>query len=118
MIVDQLRNLQVKADSRTNQLEAAATAMRNIGKECNVLMVSVTQAGDSGRDKLILDDGDIDFSNTGIPAQADLLIGIGVDPDHEARDLRVLSIIKNKIGGIEDHFPVRINRLLSRYGNV
>lgn len=118
VIVDQLRNLQVKADSRTNQLEAAATAMRNIGKECNVLMVSVTQAGDSGRDKLILDDGDIDFSNTGIPAQADLLIGIGVDPDHEARDLRVLSIIKNKIGGIEDHFPVRINRLLSRYGNV
>lgn len=116
--VDQLRNLQVKADSRTNQLEAAATAMRNIGKECNVLMVSVTQAGDSGRDKLILDDGDIDFSNTGIPAQADLLIGIGVDPDHEARDLRVLSIIKNKIGGVEDHFPVRINRLLSRYGNV
>lgn len=63
VIVDQLRNLQVKADSRVNQLESAATAMRNIAKELNVLMVSVTQAGDSARNKLVLDDGDIDFSN-------------------------------------------------------
>ena len=63
VIVDQLRNLQVKAESRTNQLEASATAMRNIGKEKNVLMITVTQAGDSARDKLVLDDGDIDFSN-------------------------------------------------------
>lgn len=118
VIVDQLRNLQVKADSRVNQLESAATAMRNIGKECNVLMVSVTQAGDSARDKLILDDGDIDFSNTGIPAQADLLLGIGYDPDHEARDMRVISVVKNKIGGVEDHFPVKINRPLSRYANA
>lgn len=118
VIVDQLRNLQVKADSRVNQLEAAATAMRNLGKQENVLMVSVTQAGDSAREKLILDDGDIDFSNTGIPAQADLLIGIGADPDHDSRGLRVLSLIKNKIGAIEDHFPTKINKTLSRYTSV
>lgn len=118
VIVDQLRNLNVKADSRVNQLEAAATAMRNIGKEANVLMVSVTQAGDSARDKLILDDGDIDFSNTGIPAQADLLIGIGCDPKHEAEGLRVLNLIKNKIGAQEEHFPVKINKTLSRYISV
>jgi hypothetical protein len=29
------------------------------------------EAGDSARDKVILDDGDIDNSNTGIPAAAD-----------------------------------------------
>lgn len=118
VIVDQLRNLQVKADSRVNQLEAAATSVRNIGKEMNVLMVSVTQAGDSARDKLILDDGDIDFSNTGIPAQADLLIGIGVSPDAEADGTRVLNLIKNKIGAIEEHFPVKIIKALSRYISV
>lgn len=118
VIVDQLRNLAVKADSRVNQLDFAATQMRNIGKELNVLMISVTQAGDSAREKLILDDGDIDFSNTGIPAQADLLIGIGADPDHDSRGLRVLSLIKNKIGAIEDHFPTKINKTLSRYTSV
>lgn len=118
VIVDQLRNLQVKAESRTNQLEASATAMRNIGKEKNVLMITVTQAGDSARDKLVLDDGDIDFSNTGIPAQADLLIGIGCDAEYEAQGLRMLNLIKNKIGAIEEHFPVKIVKALSRYLSV
>lgn len=118
VIVDQLRNLSVKADGRVNQLEQAATSMRNLAKQMDVLMVSVTQAGDSARDKLILDDGDIDFSNTGIPAQADLLIGIGVDDRHEEEGLRVLNLIKNKIGAIEEHFPVRIVKTLSRYISV
>ena len=118
VIVDQLRNLNVKADSRVNQLDFSATQMRNIGKEKNVLMVSVTQAGDSARDKLVLDDGDIDFSNTGIPAQADLLIGIGVNEEYEAQGLRMLNLIKNKIGAIEDSFPVKIIKALSRYVSV
>lgn len=118
VIVDQLRNLQVKADSRVNQLESAATAMRNIGKQENVLMVSVTQAGDSARDKLILDDGDIDFSNTGIPAQADLLIGIGCNEEHKGTGHRVLNLIKNKIGAVEESFPVKIQESLSRYTSV
>jgi hypothetical protein len=118
VIVDQLRNLQVKADSRVNQLESAATAMRNIGKQENVLMVSVTQAGDSARDKLILDDGDIDFSNTGIPAQADLLIGIGCNEEYKASGQRIINLIKNKIGAVEEHFPVKIFEPLSRYTSV
>lgn len=118
VIVDQLRNLAVKADSRVNQLDFAATEMRNIGKEKNVLMISVTQAGDSARDKLVLDDGDIDFSNTGIPAQADLLIGVGCDAEYEAQGLRMLNLIKNKIGAIEEHFPVKIVKALSRYVSV
>lgn len=118
VIVDQLRNLQVKADSRVNQLESAATHMRNIGKQENVLMISVTQAGDSARDKLILDDGDIDFSNTGIPAQADLLIGIGCNEEYKAMGQRVLNLIKNKIGAMEEHFPVKIVESLSRYKSI
>lgn len=118
VIVDQLRNLQVKADSRVNQLESAATAMRNIGKQENVLMISVTQAGDSARDKLVLDDGDIDFSNTGIPAQADLLIGIGCNEEYKSLGQRILNLIKNKIGAIEEHFPVKIVETLSRYVSI
>lgn len=118
VIVDQLRNLQVRAESRVNQLEMAATAVRNIGKRKNVLMISVTQASDSARDKIVLDSGDIDFSNVGIPAQADILIGIGVNAQLDAENLRQLTLVKNKVGGQEDNFPVRINKLLSRYTSV
>jgi hypothetical protein len=101
-----------------NQLEAAATAIRNIGKQANVLAVSVTQAGDSASDKLILDQGDVDFSNTGIPAQADLMVGIGVDAQHEAEGIRVFNLPKNKIGGVHEHFPVRIYTQLSRVVSI
>ena len=92
--------------------------MRNIAKQDNVLMISVTQAADSARNKLVLDSGDVDSSNVGIPAQADLLLGIGLDEAAKAEGIRWLSLIKNKIGGVEDHFPVKINTMLSRYTNV
>lgn len=118
VIVDQLRNLKVKAESRVNQLEAAATAVRTIGKKTNVLMVSVTQAGDSATGKLILETGDVDFSNVGIPAQADLMVGIGMDAQFEAEGLRNFSLPKNKISGLHEHFPVRIVPQLSRMQSV
>lgn len=114
IIVDQLRNVSVKSDGRVNQLEAAATAMRNIAKKYNIIVVSVTQAGDSASNKEVLDMGDVDFSNTGIPAQADLMIGMGVTPALEAQGVRMISLPKNKIGGDHSHFLVRLNQFLSR----
>lgn len=118
VIIDQLRNLQVKSDSRVNQLEMAATVARNLGKKYNCVMVSVTQAGDSATDKEVLDMGDVDFSNTGIPAQADLMIGMGVTPALYQQGIRMLSLPKNKIGGDHSHFAVRINPFLSRITSV
>lgn len=118
IFVDQLRNLKVRADNRVNQLEYAATAVRTIAKKWNVLAVSVTQAGDSAQDKAVLDMGDVDFSNTGIPAQADVMVGIGVDPALDAEGLRTLSLPKNKISGVHDSFPVRILPQLSRMTSV
>lgn len=118
IIVDQLRNLKVKADNRVNQLEQAATAIRTIAKKCNVLAISITQAGDSGSNKPILEMGDIDSSNTGIPAQADVLIGIGVDATLEAENRRMFSLPKNKISGVHDHFPVNVTPWLSRVTSI
>lgn len=118
VVTDQLRNLKVRAENRTNQLEIAATSMRNIGKEAGVVMLSVTQAGDSATNKLVLEQGDVDGSNTGIPSQADLMIGIGCDSVTEAEGTRVISLCKNKVGGGHDNFIVRINTQLSRYLNV
>lgn len=108
-IVDQIRHLNVRADTRTNQLEAAANAVRHIGLRNNALSVSITQAGDSGEGKLRLTQGDIDSSNTGIPGAADLMIGIGVNDEFENQGLRMINLPKNKLSGRHSHFPVKID---------
>lgn len=115
IIVDQLRHLAVNSDTRTNQLEAAANAIRNIGKKYDTITIDVTQAGDSAQGKAVLDMGDVDSSNTGIPGACDVLLGIGATDQQVAQGIRVLSLSKNKIGGVHDSFPVRFNPQISKY---
>lgn len=109
LIIDQLRNIEVKADSRVLQLERAATLARNIGKQYGILVVSATQAGESAEGKAVLGRDDIDFSKTGIQAQADLMVGIGADETMEKHGLRTINLPKNKLSGNHDHFTVSIN---------
>lgn len=109
LLVDQLRNLLVGEDNFTRQLEKAAQQVRSIGKRNDCLVISVTQAGDSASGKSILDMGDVDSSNTGIPAQADVMVGIGMSREDELMGRRVLSLPKNKAGGNHDSFPVRVD---------
>ena len=118
VVIDQLRNLKVKSDNRTNQLESAATAVRNIAKVTNTVALSVTQAGDSASGKKVLDQGDVDSSNTGIPAQADLMVGIGIDMELEQASCRMISLPKNKLSGDHSSFPVKVDPFLSRYRSV
>lgn len=113
-IVDQIRNMNVGGETRVNQLEMAATFVRNAAKKFNALGVSITQAGDSAEGKLILTMGDIDFSNTGIPATADLMLMAGVDDNFNSQNLRMFNLPKNKISAKHAHWHVRINPTLSR----
>lgn len=114
-IVDQIRHLAMKSENRTNQLEAAAVGVRTIAKKHDAIGISVTQAADSATNKAVLDMGDVDNSNVGIPGACDVLLGIGGTEEQRAANIRVLGLAKNKIGG--DHTPVvtRINPLLSKY---
>lgn len=114
IVLDQIRNILVKAESRVNQLEAAATGMRNLIKRYNLVGISVTQAGDSATNKEYLEMGDVDFSNTGIPAQADLMIGIGVTDTLEQAGVRGVSLPKNKISGLHDKFCVQVMPITSK----
>jgi len=107
VILDQLRNLDVSSEGRTQQLEKAATEARNLAKRRGVLVVSVTQAGDSASGKRLLDRGDIDGSNVGIPGQADLMIGIGATAEEEQRNIRWFSFPKNKLSG--NHSPIQVH---------
>lgn len=118
IVVDQIRNLTSKAENRTNQLETIATSMRNIAKRNNILVISVTQAGDSAAGKLVLNIGDVDSSNVGIPSQMDVMLGIGVNEEYERMGQRMISFAKNKVGGKHVHFPMKYSNMLSLYEDV
>lgn len=114
VVVDQIRNVQVKAEGKTVQLEQVASFMRRLGKEHNVLCVSVTQAGDSATDKRILVREDIADSKTGVQGTADVMIGVGMDSTLEMSSQRMLSVCKNKISGRHDVCLIAINPALSK----
>jgi len=114
LIIDQLRNVQMKEDNIVRQLEKAANAVRQIGGRNQCLVLSVTQAGDSASGKSILDMGDVDSSNTGIPGACDVMIGIGASGEDEASGRRVLSLPKNKRSGRHDFFPVGVNPSIAK----
>lgn len=114
VIVDQMRNVRANTENNTQRLEMVAQELRNIARRHQCVVVSMTQVGDSGRDKLVLNDGDIDGSNTGIPGACDVIVLIGSNEDYELRDLRMLTLAKNKRGGNHDSFTVSVDRNLSR----
>lgn len=114
VIVNQLRNLRTRAENRTNQLENIVTDLRAVAKRRNVLLIGVTQAGDSASEKLVLDIGDVDSSNTGIPAQQDVMIGIGANKEFLNGGYRMISLPKNKLSGRHVHFQMKIHPQISR----
>lgn len=115
VVLDQLRNVNTGTrNNRVVQLEEVATGMRNIGKKYGVLVMDVTQAAESARNKVFLDTGDVDYSNVGIPAQADILLGFGADEAMVKNNERGISLCKNKISGDHAQLIVRVNPFLSR----
>lgn len=106
VILDQLGNISVTSDNAVAGLERAAKDARALAKKRKVLVVSVAQAADSASGKRYLDRGDVHNSNIGIPGQIDLMIGLGADAEMEGRNLRVISLAKNKLSG--DHTPITI----------
>lgn len=114
VVLDQLRNIDVKSDNRTQALEKAATEARNLAKRCGVLVVSITQAGDSASGRRVLTRGDVDGSNVGIPGQCDVMVGIGATQEEEANGHRTISLPKNKLGGRHDHFTCNFDTAHSK----
>jgi hypothetical protein len=119
IVVDQIRNLKTPtSNNKVIQLEEASVGVRNLGKKANIVVVSVTQAADSARNKIFLDTGDVDFSNVGIPGTVDVMMGFGCDEGMLTRNERGISLAKNKVSGNHDQFVVKINPGLSRVLDV
>jgi hypothetical protein len=115
LFIDQLRNIKSgKSDNYTQLLDQNAQAIRAIGKRNGCATVSVTQAGDSASGRPVLDMGDVDSSNTGIPAAADVMIGVGVTQALDAAGQRMLSLCKNKLGYVKPSFPVQLDVFRSK----
>lgn len=108
VIVDQLKNLRCADDNRALQLDTVAQQMREVAIEFQCAVVSITQAGDSAEQKLVLSMTDIEWSNTGIPGAGDLMVGLGVNDQTLHTGKRILSICKNKANGRHGSFPVWI----------
>jgi KaiC/GvpD/RAD55 family RecA-like ATPase len=114
LILDQLRNIDVGVDQRTQSLEKAATEARNTAKRYAIPVISITQAADSASGKTRLNRGDVDGSNVGIPGTTDLMIGIGATPEMEERNMIALSLVKNKLAGTHHSIQVSIDPFTSR----
>lgn len=114
VVLDQLRNLDVKSENRTQALERAATEARNLAKRFGLVVVSITQAGDSASGKAALGTGDVDSSNVGIPGQMDVMIGVGATEEMLRNNTRMLSFPKNKVSGNHNPITVTVDPQLSK----
>lgn len=118
VVVDQLTNLNCGDKSKTDKFEELAYRMRMLLKETHTAGVSLCQAGESAEGKLILEMDDVYYSNTGIAAQADVMIGIGANGDFTNLGRRMLSLPKNKLSGSHEAVPVAIDPLRSRMTDI
>lgn len=101
LIIDQIRNLESAEDGIVQRLETNGQVVRELLLGYGLIGISVTQAGDSATGKTWLGMHDIDNSKTGLPATADLIIGIGGNDDMVNRNQRALSFPKNKLSSDE-----------------
>ena len=114
IILNQLHNIASGVDQHTQALEKLASEGRNLAKRRNVPVISLTQGADSASGKTVLDRGDVNGSNVGIPGQCDLMVGVGATPEMEERNIRVLSFPKNKLSGNHTPITVTIDPFTSR----
>ena len=114
VIVDQLAGIDVNESSAVQRIERAARQFRTLIGTYGVVGISVSQAGDRterhGQEPpAYLSMSDVYGSRTGLPAQVDLMIGIGSDADMKAQDVRAITLPKNKLGGNHEPFRLRFD---------
>lgn len=115
IIVNQIRHLAFKnVDGDVAQLTKAGKEMRRLIKKYDMVGVSIHQAGDSATGKLVLERGDVYMSNTSLPGDADVLLGIGMDVAYDQLGRRMVSLPKNKVTGNHAYFPVGIDKQQSK----
>jgi archaellum biogenesis ATPase FlaH len=119
LVIDQLRNLHSpgsRGGTKAQRLDDIAIDVRQLLSRYGLVGLSIGQAnaGEHGRHKMWLDLDDYDESRTGVPGQADLMIGVGWTPELDAHNQRALSVPKNKLSGDHAGFVVNIDKHRSK----
>jgi KaiC/GvpD/RAD55 family RecA-like ATPase len=119
LIVDQLAGIDVGESNPVIALDRAARRIRTLLSRYGIVGISVHQAGDRterhGQEPPAwLTLSDVYSSRTGLPAQCDLMIGIGSDQEMRDRNQRAIALPKNKIGGTHDGFLLRFDEKRTR----
>lgn len=115
-IVDQVINLNIgaKEPSKTEKLEQVCYSLRMFYNKANILGVSVAQASDSAIDKAKLEIKDVYYSNVGVQAQVDIMIGLGAAKGWLDTGERWVQVTKNKASGIHQGFKTRLLQQISK----
>lgn len=123
IVVDQITGIDMNDTNQVRSTDRAARTIRSIGGRYGLVTLSVAQAGDRTERHGQLPPayptmGDVYGSRTGLPAQVDLMIGIGFDSDMYERNLRGISLPKNKLGGRHENFQLRFDQSTSTFRNM
>lgn len=105
LVLDQIRNISIPGkggDSMVTKLERLGIEVRALLGRYDCLGVSVTQAGNPDHADPWLRMEDLDNSKTGLPAQADLIIGVGANEELVQANQRAISLCKNKLNESPD----------------
>jgi hypothetical protein len=94
LVLDQIRNL-AGAEETVKRLDENGQHVRELLGEYQLIGLSIAQASAYSGTWPTMED--LDSSKTGLPACADLMIGMGANEDMLARGHRALSIVKNKL---------------------
>jgi replicative DNA helicase len=90
-------------------------ATREIAKRRGCAVWDVSQASADAEGKRVLTFDMLDMSKTGKAGEADIIIGIGKDPDVEDNGMRYLTISKNKINGFKNTIACKLDTLRCQF---
>ena len=115
VVINQLANMECsKTFSKVEKLEWLASQTRTLAKKFNIVSILVHQAGERAYGKQILDKNDMYFSNVGLQAAQDIMLGIGMTADDLRENRRWMNITVNKNTGRLDVFPFTVDTTTSR----
>lgn len=114
VIINQMVNLRTQQDNRVLELSQIARGQRALAKRQECAVIGVAQAGESAIGRSILRLADLEWSNTGVQATLDLMIGIGMNDEQENMGQRTLHLCKNKLGGTHDVLLVEFDKQRTR----
>lgn len=125
VVLDQLDKLSISGNFQRQDeaLEALYGAARQIAKRHGVLIVAITQASYEAEGRSQVTYAMSSGSRTGKGAEADVVIGIGIDThstgSRNPHDIpsRELCLSKNKLGGDHSHVTCMFDRSISTYRN-